>query len=62
MQDSFLNLLKLLLPEIIVEYFELASYEKGEVQSQFLQIFLITLLDRPISKPTQSLVKVMDSI
>lgn len=30
MQDSFVELLKLLLPEIIVEYFELTSYEKGE--------------------------------
>lgn len=30
MQDSFIALLKLLLPEIIVDYFELTSYEKGE--------------------------------
>lgn len=30
MQDSFVDLLKLLLPEIIVEYFELTSYEKTE--------------------------------
>ncbi|MDI6051355.1 hypothetical protein QLS31_16135 [Flavobacterium sp. XS2P24] len=30
MQDSFIDILKLLLPEIIVEYFELTSYEKGE--------------------------------
>jgi hypothetical protein len=30
MQDSFRELLKLLLPEIIVEYFELTSYEKEE--------------------------------
>ncbi|WP_369801758.1 hypothetical protein [Flavobacterium sp. LM4] len=30
MQDSFVDLLKLLLPEIIVEYFELTSYEKGD--------------------------------
>ena len=28
MQDSFVELLKLLLLEIIVEYFELTSYEK----------------------------------
>jgi hypothetical protein len=28
MQDSFVDLLKLLLPEIIVEYFELTSYKK----------------------------------
>lgn len=30
MQDSFGELLKLLLPEIIVEYFELTSYKKAE--------------------------------
>lgn len=30
MQDSFGELLKFLLPEIIVDYFELTSYEKGE--------------------------------
>lgn len=30
MQDSFVELLKLLLPEIIVDYFELTSYKKGE--------------------------------
>ena len=30
MQDSFSELIKLLLPEIIVEYFELTSYQKGE--------------------------------
>lgn len=30
MQDSFSELIKLLLPEIIVEYFELTSYKKGE--------------------------------
>jgi hypothetical protein len=29
MQDSFVDLLKLLLPEIIVEYF-LTSYKKGD--------------------------------
>ena len=31
MQDSFGELLKLLLPEIIVEYFELTSYKKAQV-------------------------------
>lgn len=30
MQDSFIDLLKLLLPEIIVDYFELTSYKKEE--------------------------------
>ena len=30
MQDSFSELIKLLLPEIIVEYFELTSYQKEE--------------------------------
>jgi hypothetical protein len=30
LQDSFSELVKLLLPEIIVEYFELTSYKKGE--------------------------------
>jgi hypothetical protein len=30
MQDSFSELIKLLLPEIIAEYFELTSYKKGE--------------------------------
>jgi hypothetical protein len=30
MQDSFLEILKLSLQEIIVEYFELTSYEKGK--------------------------------
>jgi hypothetical protein len=28
MQDSYSELIKLLLPEIIVEYFELTSYKK----------------------------------
>ena len=28
MQDSYSELIKLLLPEIIVEYFELTSYQK----------------------------------
>ncbi|WP_458008627.1 ISAon1 family transposase N-terminal region protein [Flavobacterium sp. PL002] len=30
MQDSFTELLKLLLPEIIVDYFELTSYKKAD--------------------------------
>ena len=30
MQDSYTELLKLLLPSIIVEYFELTSYRKGD--------------------------------
>ncbi|WP_235889660.1 ISAon1 family transposase N-terminal region protein [Flavobacterium restrictum] len=37
MQDSFTDLLKLLLPEIIVDYFELTSYEKGE---EILHLYL----------------------
>ena len=37
MQDSFVDLLKLLLPEIIVEYFELTSYKKGE---EILHLYL----------------------
>jgi hypothetical protein len=30
MQDSYSELIKLLLPKIIVEYFELTSYQKGD--------------------------------
>ncbi len=37
MQDSFIELLKLLLPEIIVDYFELTSYEKG---NEILHLYL----------------------
>ena len=37
MQDSFTDLLKLLLPEIIVDYFELTSYEKGD---EILHLYL----------------------
>ena len=37
MQDSFGDLLKLLLPEIIVEYFELTSYKKGD---EILHLYL----------------------
>lgn len=37
MQDSFSELIKLLLPEIIVEYFQLTSYEKCE---EILHLYL----------------------
>lgn len=37
MQDSYSELIKLLLPEIIVEYFELTSYEK---EQQVLHLYL----------------------
>jgi hypothetical protein len=37
MQDSFVELLTLLLLEIIVDYFELTSYEKGE---EILNLYL----------------------
>jgi len=37
MQDSFIYILKLLLPEIIVDYFELTSYEKG---NEILHLYL----------------------
>jgi hypothetical protein len=37
MQDSFSELIKLLLPEIVVDYFELTSYEKGE---EILHLYL----------------------
>jgi len=37
MQDSYSELIKLLLPEIIVEYFEVTSYEKGE---EILHLYL----------------------
>ena len=37
MQDSFSELIKLLLPEIIVEYFELTSYQKEE---EILHLYL----------------------
>ena len=37
MQDSYNELIKLLLPEIIVEYFELTSYKKGE---EILHLYL----------------------
>lgn len=37
MQDSFIELLRLLLPEIIVDYFELTSYNKGK---EILHLYL----------------------
>ena len=37
MQDSYSELIKLLLPEIIVDYFELTSYKKGE---EILHLYL----------------------
>jgi hypothetical protein len=37
MQDSLIDLLKLLLPEIIVDYFELTSYKKGD---EILHLYL----------------------
>ena len=37
MQDSFNALIKLLLPEIIVDYFELTSYKKAE---EILHLYL----------------------
>jgi hypothetical protein len=35
MQDSYSELIKLLLPEIIVEYFELTSYKREMKSSTF---------------------------
>jgi hypothetical protein len=37
MQDSLSELIKLLLPEIIIEYFELTSYKKGD---EILHLYL----------------------
>jgi hypothetical protein len=37
MQDSFKELFKLLLPEIIIDYFELTSYEKDQ---EILHLYL----------------------
>jgi hypothetical protein len=37
MQDSFVELLKLLLPEMIVDHFELTSYKKGD---EILHLYL----------------------
>lgn len=44
MQDSFVELLKLLLPEIIVDYFELTSYKKGE---EILHLYLKEIISIP---------------
>jgi hypoxanthine-guanine phosphoribosyltransferase len=38
MQDSYSELIKLLLPEIIVEYFELTSYKKEMKSSTFKKV------------------------
>jgi hypothetical protein len=37
MKATFIDLLKLLLPEIILDYFELTSYQKGE---EILHLYL----------------------
>ncbi|MBS7233904.1 transposase [Flavobacterium psychroterrae] len=37
MQDSFIDILKLLLPEIIVDYFELTTYKK---EDEILHLYL----------------------
>ena len=44
MQDSFIDLLKLLLPEIIVDYFELTSYKKGD---EILHLYLREINSTP---------------
>jgi len=44
MKASFIDLLKLLLPEIIVTYFELTSYQKGE---EILHLYLRELNSTP---------------
>ena len=44
MQDSYSELIKLLLPEIIIEYFELTSYKKGE---EILHLYLKELNSIP---------------
>jgi hypothetical protein len=44
MQDSYSELIKLLLPEIIIEYFELTSYKKGE---EMLHLYLKELNSIP---------------
>jgi len=44
MQDSYSELIKLLLPEIIVEYFELTSYKKTE---EILHLYLKELNSIP---------------
>ncbi|WP_348800328.1 ISAon1 family transposase N-terminal region protein [Flavobacterium adhaerens] len=44
MQDSFIDILKLLLPEIIVDYFELTSYKKEE---EVLHLYLKEIYSIP---------------
>ncbi len=44
MKASFIDLLKLLLPEIIVNYFELTSYQKGE---EILHLYLREINSTP---------------
>jgi hypothetical protein len=44
MQDSFTELLKLLLPEIIVDYFELTSYKKAD---EVLHLYLKEINSTP---------------
>jgi len=44
MQDSYSELIKLLLPEIILDYFEVTSYEKGE---EILHLYLKELNSIP---------------
>tara|TARA_R110000868_G_scaffold385137_1_gene652883 strand:- start:105 stop:467 length:363 start_codon:yes stop_codon:yes gene_type:complete len=40
MQDPFVELLKLLLPKIIIDYFELTSYKKGQ---EIFHLYLIEI-------------------
>jgi hypothetical protein len=44
MQDSFSELIKLLLPAITVDYFELTSYKKGE---EILHLYLKEINSMP---------------
>ena len=44
MQDSFIDILKLLLPEAIVDYFELTSYKKEE---EVLHLYLKEIYSIP---------------
>jgi hypothetical protein len=52
MQDSFSELIKLLLPEIIVEYSELTSYKKGE---EVLHLYLKEINSIPKEYPQHKL-------
>jgi hypothetical protein len=40
MQDSFSELLRLLLPKIIIEYIELTSYKEEEEEEEILLLYL----------------------